>query len=58
MTIGEKILMYRAKNKMSQTAFAKKCGTDQAYISEIETGKRQAGKVMKTRIELVLNEEM
>lgn len=58
MTIADKILIYRAKNRLSQTAFAALVGTDQAYISDIETGKRQPGKMMKTRIELVLNDEV
>ena len=58
MTIADKILIYRAKNRLSQTAFAALVGTDQSYISNIETGKYQPGKMMKTRIELVLNDEV
>lgn len=58
MTIADKILIYRAKNRLSQKAFAALVGTDQSYISDIETGKRQPGKMMKTRIELVLNDEV
>lgn len=58
MTIADKILIYRAKNRLSQKAFAALVGTDQPYISDIETGKRQPGKMTKTRIELVLNDEV
>lgn len=58
MTIADKILIYRAKNRLSQKAFAALVGTYPSYISDIETGKRQPGKIMKTRIELVLNDEV
>lgn len=56
MTIGEKIIIYRAKNKVSQKKFAEMIGTDQPYLSQIENG-REPGKIIRTRIELVLNEE-
>ena len=58
MTIADKILIYRAENRLSQTAFAALVGTDQSYISNIETGKYQPGKMMKTRIELILKDEV
>lgn len=57
MTIGEKILAFRAINDLSQTEFAKLCKLDRAYISDIENEKRTPGKIAKLKIEFVLNGE-
>lgn len=57
MTIGEKILAFRAINDLSQTEFAKLCKLDRAYISDIENEKRVPGKIAKLKIEFVLDGE-
>lgn len=57
MTIGEKILAFRAINDLSQTEFAKLCKLDRAYICDIENEKRVPGKIAKLKIEFVLDGE-
>lgn len=57
MTIGEKILAFRAINDLSQTEFAKLCKLDRAYISDIENEKKVPGKIAKLKIEFVLDGE-
>jgi transcriptional regulator with XRE-family HTH domain len=57
MTIAEKILLYRAKNNLSQREFAELCGTYQPYISEIETGARIPGKMLEIKINLLCDKE-
>lgn len=38
MTIGDYIAKYRKTNKISQRAFAKRCGLSNGYISMLERG--------------------
>lgn len=56
MTIAEKILIFRARNNLSQRQFAELCGTDQPYISAIENGRRP-GKIMEAKINFILKGE-
>lgn len=58
MTLGEQIIMFRAKNNLSQKQFAKLCKLDRAYISDIENEKRIPGKIAKVKIGLVINGEI
>lgn len=57
VTLGEQIIMFRAKNNLSQKQFGKLCKLDRAYISGIENGKVEPGRLAKLKIEFVLNGE-
>lgn len=57
MTLSEQIIMFRAKNNLSQKQFGKLCKLDRAYISDIENEKKTPGKIAKLKIEFVLNGE-
>ena len=49
--------MFRAKNNLSQKQFGKLCKLDRAYISGIENGKVEPGRLARLKIEFVLNGE-
>lgn len=53
----ERIVMYRAKNSMSQVEFAKKCRVSTQTICNIENGYQEANKITLIKIEQVLNEK-
>lgn len=51
MTFGEKLLIFRAKYNLSQTAVAKIFGIDQSDISNYELEKRQPNRLNCIRFE-------
>ncbi len=55
MDLAQRILVYRAKHRLTQAEFAEIVGVKPLTIHRAEHG--QIGKVTKTKIELILNEE-
>jgi len=55
--IGKRMLMYRARHKMSQTEFGKMIGVSKQSISNFETGFSYPGKMTRLRFELLLKSE-
>lgn len=53
MTLGERIIEYRAKNNLTQKEFAEKVGVTNITISRIEAG-RECSKINKVKIEKLL----
>lgn len=55
MTLGERIIYYRAKNRLSQKDFAELCGVTPQTIYAIENGYQKASKTTVIKINLVLD---
>ncbi len=54
MTLSEKMIRYRAKNKIGQREFAEKCGLSVQTICSIETEKQIPTKITEAKIMLVI----
>ena len=57
MNLGERMLRYRAKHRMTQKQMAEKCGVSLQTLCCVETGQQTPGKMTLTKIELVLEED-
>lgn len=57
MDLKEQMLRYRAKNKISQTALAKKAGVTVQTICNVETGQQTPSAVTRTKIIMAMEEE-
>lgn len=57
MTLRDAMLIYRAKNKISMSDFAKKCGVSAQTIYNIETVGQNPSRVTRAKIRLVLGDE-
>ena len=54
MKLGQEILMYRAKNNISQQEMAKRCKVTRQTIINIENGIQEPSKLTEAKIRLVL----
>lgn len=54
--LADKIVMYRAKHRLSQRQFAEKCGLSLQTVNNIETGIAEPTRVTVAKIELVIKE--
>lgn len=57
MTLAERMIEYRAKQSISQTELAKRCGVSYPTISAVENGIQEPTKVTQAKIELVIGKE-
>lgn len=55
--LPDRILEYRAKENLSQAAFAKRVGVSVQTINSIENGAQEPGKLTRAKIELVIGKE-
>ena len=55
--LADRILVYRAKENLSQAALAKRVGVSVQTINSIENGLQEPGKLTKAKIELVIGKE-
>lgn len=55
--IGDRMLEYRARNKMSQKDFAEKCGISTQTVWTVETHQQKPGRMTIAKIELVIGKE-
>lgn len=55
--LPDRILEYRARQNLSQAAFAKRVGVSVQTINSIENGSQEPGKLTKAKIELVIGKE-
>ena len=58
MTLGERILRYRAKEGISQAEMAKRCRISLQAINYIERGRQKPSRLTTAKIEMVLKEEV
>ena len=54
MTLQEAMLDYRARERISQTEFANRCGLSLQTICNVENGVQSPSKVSEKKIRLVL----
>ena len=57
MKLSERMVRYRAKERISQTELAKRCGVSLQTINSVENELQTPSKVTEAKIELVINEE-
>lgn len=57
MDISEKMVEYRAKERISQAELAKRCGVSLQTINSIEMGHQSPSRVTLAKIEMVLKGE-
>ncbi len=55
--LADKIVMYRAKHRLSQRQFAEKCGLSLQTVNNIETGIAEPTRVTVAKIMLVIDGE-
>ena len=58
MTLSEKMIRYRAKNRLSQREFAKKCGVTVQTICSVENDKQKAGKLTEQKILIAMEDAL
>lgn len=56
-TLQEKMLTYRAKERISQKELARRCGVTVQTINSVENGLQEPSKLTRTKIYLVIGEE-
>jgi DNA-binding XRE family transcriptional regulator len=57
MTLQERMVEYRAKERISQTELADRCGVSYQTINSVENGTQEPSKVTQARIELIIGKE-
>lgn len=57
MTLQDRIIEYRAKERISQTQLAERCGVAYRTLNLIEQGKLKPSKFTLAKIELVIGKE-
>ena len=57
MTLGERIVQYRAEHKMTQVEFAKACGLSKPTIFMIEKYDASITALTRAKVELVIGKE-
>ena len=54
MTLQEKMVAYRAKEKISQTELAHRCGLSIQTVNSVENGLQKPSKLTEAKIMLVI----
>ena len=57
MTLQERMVLYRAKNRITQGELAARCGVTKQTINSVEQGKQEPSRVTLAKIELVVGKE-
>lgn len=57
MTLQERMIEYRAKERINQGELAERCGLSKQTINSIENGTQDPSKVTIAKIELVVGKE-
>lgn len=57
MTLQERMIEYRAKERINQGELAERCGLSKQTINSIENGVQDPSKVTIAKIELVVGKE-
>ena len=58
MTLGERMVEYRAKERISQTELALRCGLSLQTVHSVETESQTPTKLTKAKIELIIGKEV
>ena len=57
MTLSERMVLYRAKERISQRTLAERCGVSAVTINSIENELQKPSKVTLAKIELVIGKD-
>lgn len=57
MTLADRMVQYRAKERLNQRQLAERCGVSLQTINGIETGVQDPSRVTVAKIELVIGKE-
>lgn len=57
MTLSERMIEYRAQERISQQAFADRCGLSKQTVYSIENGIQEPSKITQAKIELIIGKE-
>lgn len=57
MSLSERMIKYRAENRVSQTELAQRCGVSLQTINSIEREQQTPSRVTLEKIELVIGKE-
>jgi transcriptional regulator with XRE-family HTH domain len=55
--LGDRMVLYRAKERISQGELAKRCGLTAVTVCNIENDVQEPSKVTRAKIELVIGKE-
>jgi len=57
MNIQDRLVIYRAKHRLTQKEMAERCGLSVMTISSVENGIQEPTRLTRAKIELVIGEE-
>lgn len=57
MTLQERMIEYRAKERITQSELAERAGLTIQTINQVENGRQEPGKMTVAKIELVIGKE-
>lgn len=57
MSLQEEMIRYRAKENISQTELARRCGVTLQTINSVENGNQNPSKVTEAKIRMILEEK-
>ena len=57
MSLAERMIEYRAKERISQQELADRCGVSKQTIYSVENEMQEPSKITKAKIELVIGKE-
>lgn len=57
MTLQDRIVEYRARERITQSEFAERAGLSVQTICSVENGSQEPSRVTKAKIELVIGKE-
>lgn len=57
MSLQQRMIEYRARERISQTELADRCGVSYQTINSVENGKQDPSKITVAKIELVIGRE-
>ena len=57
MTLQDRMIEYRAKEKLTQSEFAERVGLSVQTICSVENGSQDPSKLTKAKIELVIGKD-
>ena len=57
MTLSERMIQYRAKERINQQILADRCGLSKQTIYSIENEMQEPSKVTQAKIELIIGKE-
>lgn len=57
MSLSEEMVLYRAKERISQTELANRCGISTQTVNSIETGIQNPSRVTEAKIRLVIEKK-